>query len=302
MDAPDMTGLYNIRRKVGAKVDFDAAALDVLSNVEDTTRWGTPIGLMQLEDFKPGAGHGSEHVARHTQQLNEALVQDATQLAGLYRRKQKFAVFQSPNSVNLFTLDNGLYPAVEELKPFVRNAILAYTSATPDCSTLEGSASSAASCRKQTAQWQKWASGIMVANGYNNRNSKVTNPKSKKAGGKESTTNVQAAAGVYKVTSSWVNIAGKVERSINQIAHNHIVYKTAVTGVYYATSGWANASGATAIQLIRPCSLESTIGPSMLSIKPKAGSMLLFPSYILHAADIHLGDQERVSFAFNAAA
>lgn len=304
MHAPDMSELYAIRRKAASKVD--AANIDVLSNVEDTTRWGTPIGLMHFK-FKPGAGlpvapapaddHDHDHVAMQTQQLNDALVQDATKLAELYRRKQKFAVFQSPNSVNLFTLSNGQYSAVETLKPFVKTAILAYTSATPDCSTLEGSASSASSCRKQTAQWQNWASEIMVANGYNNnRNSNVKNSR------KETKKQTKAAAGIYKVTSSWVNIAGKVERSINQIAHNHLVYKTAVTGVYYATSGWANASQATAIQLIRPCSLESKIGPSMLSIKPKAGSMLLFPSYILHAADIHLGDQKRVSFAFNAAA
>eukprot|EP00729_Bicosta_minor_P010296 gene10296-10741_t len=113
---------------------------------------------------------------------------------------------------------------------------------------------------------------------------------------------VTAAASKPHIMMIIADDFGKVERSINQIAHNHLVYKTAVTGVYYATSGWANASQATAIQLIRPCSLESKIGPSMLSIKPKAGSMLLFPSYILHAADIHLGDQKRVSFAFNAAA
>ena len=105
----------------------------------------------------------------------------------------------------------------------------------------------------------------------------------------------------YRVTSSWVNIAGKAERSINQIAHNHAVYQSAVTGVYYTTSGWSSPASHTAIQLVRPVSMASKIGPSMIAIKPKAGTLLMFPSYLLHAADVHLGDEQRISYAFNAA-
>ena len=107
----------------------------------------------------------------------------------------------------------------------------------------------------------------------------------------------------YKVTSSWVNIAGKTQRSINQMAHNHLVYGTAVTGVYYATSGWAapeNASAVTRIQLVRPTHLGSLLSPTTLSIRPLPGTLLLFPTFLDHAADIHTGNTDRISVAFNA--
>lgn len=272
---PDMATMYSLHHRM----DENSAVL--LEDVEDTVRWGTPIGLMH-----PAIPSG----------LTDRLVADAVKLVDRFREEQRDsnvggAFFQPPNLFNVWPAcgvqnescqqqqqQQHSYTAVDALKPLITAAILAYTSATPDCSTLEGGGSALASCRKQVMQWQEWA--------------------------------LRASVGSYTITSSWVNVAGKVEDTsiTDHIAHVHSMYHTAVTGIYYASSGVSPAQSSstatatsTAVHLVRPATLNSKIGPSMLTINPKAGTLLLFPSYLRRAGDIHLGDEQPVSFTFNAA-
>jgi hypothetical protein len=207
----------------------------------------------------------------HADQLNSAIAADAARLDSRYGRRGDFAVFQSPNRVNLFDLtdENQLdYASFVEFRALAHNALIAYTGVASDCVSVAGPKFWHGQCRKQTKKWREWATA-----------------------GKQ-----------LQVTSSWVNIAGKTQRSINQMAHNHLVYGTTVTGVYYATSGWSSVDNATRIQLIRPTHLASRLTPTTLSIRPLPGTLLLFPTFLDHAADIHAGDQDRISVAFNARA
>ena len=136
----------------------------------------------------------------------------------------------------------------------------------PPPKVSDGAASAAAACERQSKQWLKWSA--------------QNNP--------------------FKVSASWVNIAGNTQRSINQVAHNHLVYKTSVTGVYYATSGWSTAENATTIQLLRPSPFPGTLSAAALSIDPTNGTLLIFPTFLSHAADVHAGESNRISLAFNA--
>jgi hypothetical protein len=103
-----------------------------------------------------------------------------------------------------------------------------------------------------------------------------------------------------RVTSSWINMARFGQRSINQISHNHVVYGTTMTGTYYVTSGWSDPANHTNIQLVRPGFMGSEIGGHTIAFKPDPGMLVIWPTYLKHAADVHTGDMERVAVAFNA--
>ena len=258
----DQRAVYSLRRRRS-----DQQSAPRLANVEDVSRWGTPVGVLRLPEAASDA-------------LNALVAADAARLDQRYGRRGSFAVFQSPNKFNLFEHadENGdPYPSVSTLRGLVRDAMLTYLGNTCDCALTSGPSTAQSSCDKQHGRWQKWFAG----------------------GGKQ-----------LSVTSSWVNIAGKKQRSINQLAHNHLVYGTSVTGVYYAASGWSDAAAkqagerggvnSTNLWLIRPTHLSSRLTATSMAVQPTPGTMLIFPTFLQHLADVHGGDEDRISVAFNA--
>ena len=255
---------YNQQHSPSSTPSPPQPPLPKLAEVEDVSRWGTPIGLLRLPDLV---------------ELNKLLAADASRLDNRYGRRGNFAVFQSPNKFNLFehTDEHGLeYPSVAKLRSVVRDTIMAYLGQTCDCATASGPSRSGTTCDTQQSRWQRWSER-----------------------GKQ-----------LEVTSSWVNIAGKAQRSINQVAHSHLVYGTSVTGVYYAASGWSDAAAkaagkqnntnSTNIWLVRPTHLSSRLSQMRKSYQPTPGTLLIFPTFLHHLADIHGGDEDRISVAFNA--
>jgi hypothetical protein len=61
-------------------------------------------------------------------------------------------------------------------------------------------------------------------------------------------------------------------------------------------AGWSDPDGATQLTLMSPAAVDDRA----LFIPTQTGTVVLFPSYVLHAGDPHLGDTSRVSIAFNA--
>ena len=225
--------------------------------------------------------------------MNTELLQDAALLEKRYelKRGNSNAVYQSPNNINLFTAHAPSsapgatatgYPGIQALKGIAEEASFKYASVGEDCVFVEGPALKENTCNEHEQQYRHF------------REKRAKKP--------------------FQVTSSWLNIASKKQLGINQVSHNHAVYRTAVTGVYYVTVGHsdlapeddythdvAGSVRSTPIRLTRAQSLaESPLHPRFLIFHPKPGTILLFPSWLHHAADIHLGDEERVSYAFNA--
>lgn len=110
--------------------------------------------------------------------------------------------------------------------------------------------------------------------------------------------------------------------------------RTSITGVYYSDSGWSSDSrddeprdthenlpfeskdfsignfvwdtsafsdNATMLGLERPTLFDGLRkwGNKYAAMRPEAGTMILFPTWLPHAADIHFGDRPRKSVAFN---
>ena len=123
------------------------------------------------------------------------------------------------------------------------------------------------------------------------------------------------------ITSSWLNKIAKVPPhagSIYQGSHDHMGWKTGISGVYYATDGWSTREDGDDGGFITPgdpnpnrvCSRFNIMKPfrfdgydsesnTFASIDPTPGTLLLFPSWLPHSADLHRGDEHRISIAFN---
>ena len=78
------------------------------------------------------------------------------------------------------------------------------------------------------------------------------------------------------------------------------------SGTYYGEPGdsEANADSGTPLQIMDPfLSRDSTFFPGLIRtsvfIRPVAGMMVLFPSYVPHMVFAHRGNQPRISIAFN---
>ena len=98
------------------------------------------------------------------------------------------------------------------------------------------------------------------------------------------------------IASSWCNYAQRGDRHHQ---HNHM--NAYLSGVYYLTSG-------STIRFLRPqlssLMLDQTeqnpMNADVFDFEPQQGSLILFPSYLMHQVAPHELDEPRVSLAFNA--
>jgi uncharacterized protein (TIGR02466 family) len=100
---------------------------------------------------------------------------------------------------------------------------------------------------------------------------------------------------------AWVNVnrPGDFNRT-------HIHPGSTWSGTYYVDPGEppANAQNGTALNLFDPCQGRAsgflpTLVPAGVLIRPEAGLMVLFPSYVPHMVFAHRGKRPRISVAFN---
>lgn len=100
---------------------------------------------------------------------------------------------------------------------------------------------------------------------------------------------------------AWVNL--NTAGSFNRV-HTHP--GATWSGTYYVDAGDppADAAEGTPIQFLDPCQGRAntflpSLVPSSHLIRPEAGLMILFPSYLPHAVLTHHGGRPRISIAFN---
>jgi hypothetical protein len=111
---------------------------------------------------------------------------------------------------------------------------------------------------------------------------------------------------------------------VYQISHHHLGWGTGISGVYYPADGWTSRAAdedggffsrssaaatprdATPLNLAKPFRFDGVAisgdgaTPTVFeSIDTTAGTLVLFPSWLSHSADLHTGDATRVSVAFN---
>ena len=127
--------------------------------------------------------------------------------------------------------------------------------------------------------------------------------------------------------ASWVTTTTKLdtaEESIQyHVRHDHMGWGSGISGVYYAASGWSerrvDEDGAfvnstehppsTKFNIVKPFRFDGTAGAAgtdaafesapIAAIDPMPGTLILFPSWLAHSADLHVGDGDRISVAFN---
>jgi uncharacterized protein (TIGR02466 family) len=104
----------------------------------------------------------------------------------------------------------------------------------------------------------------------------------------------------YEITGCWANVLapGAAHR-----AHSHP--NNFLSGVYYVRTH----PGADTINFHDPRSQTGIIRPPVgeltaantdqVVVRVQNGTLLLFPSYLLHSVDANAGDEERISFSFN---
>jgi uncharacterized protein (TIGR02466 family) len=102
------------------------------------------------------------------------------------------------------------------------------------------------------------------------------------------------------VLSAWVNVNRR--GNFNRV---HVHPGSTWSGTYYVDAGDPESSDPGALlYLSDPCPGRGAIFlpthlPSSFKIVPKAGLMILFPSYVPHMVYPHYGNGERISIAFN---
>ena len=99
--------------------------------------------------------------------------------------------------------------------------------------------------------------------------------------------------------SAWANVSRNGD--FNKV---HVHPNSTWSGTYYVDAGDpTDQENGTPIQLFDPCQGRSMafaqITPSSVYIKPRAGLIILFPSYVPHMVFPHSGKGERISIAFN---
>lgn len=102
------------------------------------------------------------------------------------------------------------------------------------------------------------------------------------------------------VWEGWANVNGK---GAFNAPHGHVDYH--LSGSYYVTAPTASARGG-AIEFLNPAGALSPVlefGRRMVDphirVLPKAGQLLIFPSYLRHWVYPNHEDSDRVSIAFN---
>lgn len=99
--------------------------------------------------------------------------------------------------------------------------------------------------------------------------------------------------------TAWVNVSRNGD--FNKI---HVHPNSTWSGTYYVDAGDPEDQDVgTPIHLFDPCQGRSMtfahIAPSSVYIKPRAGLIIMFPSYVPHMVFPHAGKGERISIAFN---
>lgn len=106
-----------------------------------------------------------------------------------------------------------------------------------------------------------------------------------------------------RVYQSWINVARANQQTPYTRAHNHMGQypRSILTGTYYASSGYDDPAETTEIRLLRPTMLNNPARrlSDVVAIPTTPGTYVLFPAYVKHSGDLHLGTTERISVAFN---
>jgi len=99
----------------------------------------------------------------------------------------------------------------------------------------------------------------------------------------------------------WANVN---QRGDFNVGHNHFATGVVASGVYYVRCGGPEAGGATVFFNDRarwllansPVVLKSSVYP----VIPQDGALLIFPSWLSHEVKPYLGNEKRITLAFNA--
>lgn len=120
----------------------------------------------------------------------------------------------------------------------------------------------------------------------------------------EATRRVLAEAGspIVPITwtfQAWANVSRGGD---SHAAHTHP--GATWSGVYYVDAGEAGSGEIAELELADPCLGRSNaflpfLLPSSVGVRPQAGLMVLFPSYLPHAVQVQKGSGTRISIAFN---
>ena len=129
-----------------------------------------------------------------------------------------------------------------------------------------------------------------------------------------------------EITSAWINKLNAADpraraESIYSSPHEHMGWGTGISGVYYAQMGWASRNGSavedgsfiadpsaflkqsTKFNVMKPIQFaglgDDNGGSPFEAIDPTPGTLLLFPSWLRHSAELHTGDEHRIVVAFN---
>lgn len=99
--------------------------------------------------------------------------------------------------------------------------------------------------------------------------------------------------------SAWANV--NRDGDFNKI---HMHPASTWSGTYYVDAGEpTDGDSGTPLQLFDPCQSRSIaflpILPASIYVRPRAGLMVLFPSYVPHMVFPHDGRSARISIAFN---
>ncbi len=102
------------------------------------------------------------------------------------------------------------------------------------------------------------------------------------------------------ITTCWANVNGKFS---SNFMHHHA--NSILSGAYYLkvpeNSGaiyFADPRPA-ALMLVPPVEEFNPLTYSKVIYKPRIGSMLLFPSWLMHGVETNMSEESRISIAFN---
>ncbi len=120
----------------------------------------------------------------------------------------------------------------------------------------------------------------------------------------EATRRVLAEAGTPPLPITWTFQAwANISRGgDSHAAHTHP--GATWSGVYYVDAGETGTGASAELELADPCLGRSNtflpfLLPSSVGVRPEAGLMVLFPSYVPHAVQVQKGSGTRISIAFN---
>jgi uncharacterized protein (TIGR02466 family) len=104
----------------------------------------------------------------------------------------------------------------------------------------------------------------------------------------------------FNISTCWANINGKF--ASNSI-HNHP--NSILSGVYYLKApedcgGIYFSDPRPAARMLNPPVMEFNLWTlPKVSYKPHEGTMILFPSWLLHGVDTNMSEESRISLSFN---